>query len=117
MGKNYTWRIDDSMGNLMKRRKDFVEEVQGGCLVRLVVSPGARSTETGGVDEWRGAVRIRIAAEARDGAANEELIGFLSRMLSVPPSAITIVKGAKTSKKTIFVQLGSGDIRSRLGVV
>jgi uncharacterized protein (TIGR00251 family) len=116
MEKDYTWRIDDPTGRVMKRRRDFVEETPGGCLVHLVVSPGAKSTEAGGVDEWRGAVRVRIAADARDGSANEELIGFLSRMLSIPPSAIAIVKGAKTHKKTVFVQLSSEDLRARLGL-
>ncbi len=100
----------------MNRPTEFVKKTRGGCLVHFVVSPGARSTEIGGVDAWRGAVQVRVAAEPKDGAANAELVRFLSRKLSVPVSAVVVVKGSKTHRKSVFVPLGTEDVRSRLGL-
>ncbi|MGB2826542.1 MAG: DUF167 domain-containing protein [Thermoplasmata archaeon] len=100
----------------MNRPTEFVKEARGGCLVYFVVSPGARSTEISGIDAWRGAVQVRVAAEPRDGAANAELVEFLSRKLSVPVSAITVVKGSKTHRKSVFVPLSIDDVKSKLGL-
>ncbi len=100
----------------MKRPTEFVKETRGGCLVYFIVSPGARSTEIGGIDGWRGAIQVRVAAEPKDGAANAELVEFLSRKLSVPASAVVVVKGSKTHRKSVFVPVSTEDVKSKLGL-
>ena len=100
----------------MNRPTEFVREARGGSLVYFVVSPGAKSTEIGGIDAWRGAIQIRVAAEPKDGAANAELVEFLSRKLSVPVSAIIVVKGSKTHRKSVFIPLSTEDVKSKLGL-
>lgn len=100
----------------MNRPIEFAKATRGGCLVHFVVSPGAKSTEISGIDAWRGAIQIRVAAEPRDGAANAELVEFLSRKLSVPVSAVIVAKGSKTHRKSVFVPLSIEDVKSKLGL-
>jgi uncharacterized protein (TIGR00251 family) len=62
-------------------------------------------TEIEGVDRWRNALRVRVAAQPREGAANDELLRFLSERLSVPRSSVRIVRGERASLKTVSVPL------------
>lgn len=57
------------------------------------------------MNRWRGALRIKTAAAAREGEANEELIRFLAEKLSVPRKSIRILSGERSSVKTVFVPL------------
>ncbi len=68
-------------------------------------SPGAAKTEIVGVNQWRGALQVKIAAEPRDGAANEELLRFLSERLSVSRHSIRLLRGEKSSLKVVNVPL------------
>ncbi len=49
------------------------------------------------------AVKIRLTAPPVDGAANEELIRFLSDTLDVPRSSVSIVSGESGRSKVIEV--------------
>jgi uncharacterized protein len=49
------------------------------------------------------AIKIRIAAPPVDGAANDELIGFLALRLGVPRSAISITAGGSGRRKTVAI--------------
>ena len=65
-------------------------------IIAIKAQPGASRSEFAGVygDE---AVKVRIAAPAVEGAANKELVKFLSKRFKVPKSSIEIVSG-ETSK-------------------
>lgn len=100
----------------MAQSTEFVREVEGGSLIQVIVSAGARRTEMKGVDSWRGALQVRVSAEPKDGEANSELVRFLSRKLSVPQGEVRIVKGPRSHSKSVFVPLTPDKVRSRLGV-
>lgn len=79
----------------------------------LTTSPGARRSEVVFVDA--GSVRIRLAAPASEGKANAELVAFLSRMLGIPPSRITLLRGGASRHKVIEVDgMDVVEIRRRL---
>ena len=59
------------------------------------------------------ALKIRIAAPAADNRANAELIRFLSEMLDVPKSSVSIRRGAAGRRKVIEVK-GGADLAARL---
>ncbi len=101
----------------MSRRTDAVEAVEDGSLLHLTVSPGASSSRIDGLDEWRAAVRVKVAARPVDGEANAELIRFLAEALSVPEGRVSIVKGSKGHRKAVFVPLTVEDVIMRLGLV
>ncbi|NPA50157.1 MAG: YggU family protein [Epsilonproteobacteria bacterium] len=49
------------------------------------------------------AIKIRLAAPAVDGAANKELIKFLSKFFKVPKSKIEIIKGKSSKIKEVKI--------------
>jgi len=65
-----------------------------------VVSRASRSEIAGYHD---GALRIRVAAAPVEGAANRELIRFLSKSFRVPQSAVTITSGSNSKNKIIQI--------------
>jgi len=96
--------------------KTLVRDTEGGSVVTFEVSPNASRTEVTGVNAWRKAVQVRVAAQARDGAANEELARYLSGLLGVPRSGIRILRGHTSTAKSVFVPLSADKVRGRLGV-
>lgn len=87
--------------------KSFARVHESGCVLTIDASPGASKSEVVGVNRWRGALRVKIAAAAREGEANEELVRFLSERLSVPRQSIRILSGERSSVKTVFVPLAA----------
>jgi len=63
------------------------------------------------------AIRIRVAAPPVDGAANEELIRFLTKALAVPRNAVQITSGATGRRKTVEIEgLSAAEAETRLGL-
>jgi hypothetical protein len=52
-------------------------------------------------DSGEQTIKIRIKAVPEKGKANEELIKFLSKELSIPKDKITIISGKSTQLKLI----------------
>jgi uncharacterized protein YggU (UPF0235/DUF167 family) len=61
---------------------------------------------------------VRLAAAPVDGAANEALIEFLSRVLDVPKRNITIAGGERSRNKRLRIAgLSPAELASRLARV
>eukprot|EP00922_Rhytidocystis_sp_ex-Travisia-forbesii_P005429 GHVS01007929.1.p1 GENE.GHVS01007929.1~~GHVS01007929.1.p1 ORF type:complete len:213 (+),score=64.58 GHVS01007929.1:375-1013(+) len=90
----------------------WCRDVVSASVVQLNVKvrPGAKQTAidagSSGCSDEREVV-IRVHAPARDGAANEELIAFLSSLLGVHKRHICIKTGAKSRTKVVEIA-GSG---------
>jgi len=97
--------------------KDFVRANSRGSAITVDVTPGAARTEIVGVSEWRMALQVKVAAEARKGEANDELLRFLSEKLSVPRRSLGIVRGERSSTKVVTAPLPPETVRRKLGVV
>ncbi len=69
-------------------------------LVKAV--PRSRKTELAG-RMADGAWKIRLAAVAEKGLANEELCAFLATYFNVPRSCVRIVAGATSTRKRIHI--------------
>ncbi len=90
----------------MPRARDgYTQPTTGGCLIWIDASPGASKTEAAGVNAWRKALQIRIAAQPREGEANEELVRFISEALSIPRKGIEIISGHRSSSKVLMVHV------------
>jgi len=76
----------------------------GGWTFAVHVQPGARRSEVTGLHGDR--LKIRIAAPALDGRANDALVAFIADQLRVPKARITLVKGERSRAKLLAV---SGD--------
>ncbi len=93
----------------------LASQTDGRVRLELRASPRARASSIVGVRE--GALVVRLAAPPADGAANEELVDFLARLLGIARSSIEIVRGHGSRTKFVEVRgLQPADIRSRLGV-
>jgi uncharacterized protein (TIGR00251 family) len=77
---------------------------RGVVLLDVVATPSAARTEIRGTDPWRHGIVVRVAAKPTEGAANAELLRFLAQRLHLPSSAIRIVAGHRSRRKTVAVQ-------------
>lgn len=78
------------------------QQIDGAVRIPVRVQPRASRTELAG--EHDGALKVRVAAPPVDGKANEELLGFLSRTLSVPKRAVSVVSGESGRQKVVEVE-------------
>lgn len=86
-----------------------------GVRIAIQVQPRASRTEL--VGTANGFVKVRIAAPPVDGAANSELIQWLSKQLSVKKSDIRIVSGERGRKKLAYVHgVTLEDVNEMLGL-
>jgi len=97
-------------------RRDFLEPSGDGCRIWIDASPGAPRSEVTGINRWRKALQVRIGAQPKDGAANDELVRFLAERLDVPRRRVRLIKGERSSTKVLDIPLSVDEVRSRLGV-
>ena len=82
---------------------------------RIAVRVQPRASRTEVVGAHGDAIKIRVAAPPVDGAANKELIAFLSKRLGLSKSAVQIVKGAQGRDKLVEIEgLSEKEVRERL---
>lgn len=80
----------------------IVQDSKDGAVLTVHVQPKASRTECVGIHG--DALKIRVAAPPVDGAANDELVRFLSRILSVQNTAVYIESGAGGRHKRVRVR-------------
>mgnify|MGYP001366361533 CR=1 FL=1 len=80
----------------------IVQDTKDGAILTVHVQPKASSTECVGIHG--DAIKIRVAAQPVDGEANDELIRFLARRLSIPITSVQIRSGAGGRHKRVLVK-------------
>ena len=70
-------------------------------ILELHVQPGASRTEFAGKHGER--IKVRLAARAVDGKANEALIEFLALHFRVRKSRVRIAAGLKSRQKRVVI--------------
>ena len=72
---------------------------------RITVHVQPRASRPGlvAVDEDR-TVRLRLAAPPVEGRANEEAIATIAELVGVPKSAVRVVGGGKSRRKTLEIE-------------
>jgi uncharacterized protein (TIGR00251 family) len=73
----------------------------GGVRIAVQITPNAKKTEVIGVQG--DALKLKLQAQPIEGKANEALIKYLAKVLSVPRSAVTITHGHTNKKKLVEV--------------
>ncbi len=78
------------------------------------VIAGASRSE---IADWSaGRLRVRVSAVAERGKANAALIRLLAERLGLPGSALRVVAGKTSVRKTLeLAGLGEAELRERLG--
>lgn len=78
-----------------------IRETEKGAVLEIRVLPRSSRCEIAGVQD--GALKIKITAPPVEGKANEECIRFISDLLKIRKSAISIIAGGKSKNKTVLV--------------
>ena len=76
-------------------------------ILELHVQPGAKRSEFAG--EHGGRMKVRLAAPAVEGKANEALVEFLAEYYGVPKRNVRITSGLTSRKKRVIIE---GAVRS-----
>jgi uncharacterized protein YggU (UPF0235/DUF167 family) len=91
----------------------LANQSDGAVRLEVRATPRARASSLVGVRE--GALAVRLAAAPADGAANEELVALLARVLGIARSNVVITRGHGSRTKLVELRgLQPVDIRSRL---
>ena len=99
------------------RAEDFVPPAEGGVYIRLRVSPGAKSTAIKGL-YGEVTIRLSVAAPPVGGKANAEVERYLARLFGLSRSEVTVIKGASSRDKLVFVSgLGPDEIWTHLSIL
>jgi uncharacterized protein (TIGR00251 family) len=80
----------------------IVQDTNDGVVLTVHIQPKASTTECVGIHG--DAIKIRVAAPPVDGAANDELIQFIARRLSIPTASVRIHSGASGRHKRVLVK-------------
>jgi len=80
----------------------IVQDTKDGVVLTVHIQPKASITECVGIHG--DAIKIRVAAPPVDGAANDELIQFLARRLSIPTASVRIHSGASGRHKRVLIK-------------
>lgn len=90
-----------------------IRKVPEGVELTVWVQPGAQ--RTGIVGHHGDAVKIRVAAQAKEGLANKALVELLAESLGISKTQIQIVRGEKSRKKTVLIRgLNGEDLKRKL---
>jgi uncharacterized protein (TIGR00251 family) len=85
----------------------IVQDTKDGAILTVHIQPNASTTECVGIHG--DAIKIRVAAPPVDGAANDELIRFLARRLSIPAASVHITFGISGRHKRVVIKGASAE--------
>ena len=86
----------------MSGKSPFLEEAPHGVYIKLHIQPGAKRDGVVGVHG--GSLKVKINAPPVEGAANTALVDFLSGLLGVKKTSVTITSGLRSRDKRVFVE-------------
>jgi uncharacterized protein len=72
-----------------------------GWTLAVHVQPGAKRSAVAGLHGER--LKLRIAAPALDGRANDALVAFVAETLGIAKSRVAVAKGAQSREKLLVV--------------
>ena len=79
----------------------LIREKEGGVTIECHVTPRAGRTAIKG--ERDGVLLVALSVPPIEGRANDAVIRLIAATLHIPPSRVTILKGAHDRRKVLFV--------------
>jgi len=89
----------------------MIRETAQGTIIDIEVQPNSKRFEIGNYDPWTKRLKIKLTKNPINGKANKELISTLSKILG---SNVTLVKGEKSTKKTVLTTQTKKEVKKRL---
>jgi uncharacterized protein (TIGR00251 family) len=94
----------------------WIQEKNEDAIVALRVYPNAKKEIIDGIRDDH--LIVRLNAPANEGKANKALVRFMSKMLRVPKSRISLVRGEKNRLKVIRIKgMSPVEVREHLGPI
>lgn len=90
----------------------FVTITPKGCWIDVAVIPNARQTEAIGLHD--GCLRLRLAAQPVDGAANDALQRWLASSIGLARSRVQLEKGQSSRRKRLKIDVDEATLRGWL---
>lgn len=75
-----------------------------GLLLRVKVVANSSKTELKDCPEGQDRIKLRVAAPALDGKANEEIREFLKKIFKIPKKQIEFLRGELAREKDILLR-------------
>lgn len=84
----------------------FLREHPEGCAIAVRVQPGAKRTAIVGILGEGSTCQLKIALQAPpvDGKANEALVAYLAKVLSMARSRIVLLHGERDRSKLLLLR-------------
>lgn len=79
----------------------YIRDHKDGATITVRVVPSASKNAIARGDADR--LVVRLTAPPVEGRANKELVRFLAKILGVPPSSLTIIRGLTSRDKVVLV--------------
>lgn len=73
----------------------------GNIIIKIHAKPGAKQNSV--TDVLNEAIGVQIAAPPVDGEANAELVKYISKVLHLRKSDVSVDRGSKSREKTILI--------------
>ena len=89
-----------------------ITKLENGIKLSVKVVPNSSKCEIIGVIE--DSLKIKLDVPPVDGKANEKCIKFLSKLLGVTKTSITIVSGETSKNKILFMKGDAEELTSKL---
>jgi len=87
-------------------------KVENGIKINIRVIPNASRCEVVGVID--DVLKIKLDVPPVEGKANEKCVKFLSKLLGVSKSSISITSGEKSRIKTLFIKGHPDELKLKL---
>jgi hypothetical protein len=87
---------------------DWCRRTAHGWQIAVHAQPGAKKSGIAGLHGDR--LKVRIAAPAIEGRANEALVDYLAGLLGVPRSKVRVAKGELSREKLVMVEDERADV-------
>jgi len=82
--------------------------------IEIHVRPGASATAVGG--EYDSALVVRVVEPADGGRATEAALKAVAKTLAVPRNSVTLVRGGRSRRKLIEIDVGASEMRFGMAV-
>lgn len=95
-------------------QKDLLKitKQKNGIKLGVKVIPNASKCEIIGIIDKE--LKIKLDVPPVEGKANEKCIKFLSKMLKVPKSSISVLKGEKSRSKVLLIEGNPDELESKV---
>lgn len=90
----------------------IVKPCGNGSIILISITPSSKKLDLlSGIDEWRGALKVKVAQPPVGGKANKELIEGFSGFFN---AAVRILSGGTSRQKALYVHLPPEEVVEKL---